>query len=253
MHVKYLITDYDDTAYSYTSARSDHLSQPIIDMALNGQYAGFYGCTHRSYSTISLLKLRTLRSIFSSLDSAIKNFATYRITENFSKATSLPVQAVSTVDDALEANRVHGTGYGYETLLRPYEKNRKIADADVPYMGKRAATRYPANKNIQLQQVAQHAAQAHPDCTIELDLVDDNRQICINALNVMEQAGWPENVFLNIYHYQNNTVELLQKAEIFYDADETCCEEISPLRENSLFSRQSSTPDMTLSPIPSLS
>lgn len=247
MAKRYLITDYDDTAFSYTSRREDHLSQAIVDMAKNGDYDGFYGCTHRTYSTIDILKVRTLRSVFISLQNARKNFATYLITEHFAKATSLPLQAVSTVDDVIPENRAHGVGYGYDHLLKPYEESGTVAASDQAFMRKRDAITYPSNKNVQLLQIAEHAVNANPGSSIVLDFVDDSKENCLNALEAIRQPDWPADVSLNIYHYQpDGKLVLLQEVE------DLLSESTSPLQENSIFTERSSSPTLFTPTLPRL-
>lgn len=221
---RFFVTDYDDTAFSYASKRADSLSQPIIDMAVKGNYAGFYGCTHRCYSIIDLTKMwamcaqkwgTQLGHDASALD---KNFPTYRITKNFADASMLPNMAVSTLDDILDKNTK--AGYGFTAILGPYEIENKSPENKKQYIHKRDVLLNSRSKNIQLTQIAKHALATSGKNAVILDYVEDSAAICNNALHAMDDPEWPADATLNVYHYHDGIIELLKETDVFLDCEE---------------------------------
>jgi hypothetical protein len=219
MHYRYLVTDYDDCAYSAASLRGDNLSQSIINMALTGRYNGFYGCTHRAYSSYHVLeRMFATANRWSAgfYQTPYKqNFATYKITENFAAATHLPNMAVSTLDDLVYKK----CGRGYALVLKPYEVSKQLPST--PYLSGLHIAKELTSKNAQLTIIAKHAAAEHPDAEIVLDYVDDKASLCHEAINASMSADWPKNVFLNIYHYANRKVTAIYEPERFFEAMES--------------------------------
>lgn len=241
MQTRYLITDYDDCAFLSTSERPDKLSQTIIDMARNGNYSGFYACTHRCYCNLTYCLLEDCYNagtdFFYNAVSIIRNYPTYQVTEQFSEATELPVIAVSMLDDLV----FDECGKSYKTVIEPYERLGKIPELRSQYLPVITALNLAATKNHQLTQIARHAAAKHPGETVVLDYVDNSEDMCNKARTAMEEPEWPENVYLNVFHYRENQVENIYEADIFYDAIENDGT-LSPLLENSIFKNNLSQP-----------
>lgn len=255
MHVRYLVTDYDDCAYSATSMRADSLSQPIVDMALAGDYDGFYGCTHRAYGSYQYAdRAASVKRLIGYPNSAANlNFPTYVITKNFAAATSLRNMAVSTLDDLLYQE----CGEAYTKVLKPFEVFKVRPVFSVGYIQPLGIPARLGSKNFQLTQIAKHAAALHPGAEIVLDYVDDKESLGREAIAASAGREWPGNVFLNIYHYTEMVVRPIYEPERFFepaledeffDASDEIPEEWlmgrSALQVNSLFGTASQPEDV---------
>jgi len=204
MQVRLLILDIDETAFSSISKRKDKLSQPIIDMAKDGNYNGLYGCTHRSYLTLEFCKNEAIR-IAADHDvhdyyGIVNNFHTYKVLPALAKEAGLTLHAISMVDDLIH----DGPGVTYETIVRPYEEFQKPAESASSHLSHKDAVENWYTKNPQLKQIATHARELYPEAeSIVMDFVDDRQPLCEKALTVSREKGWPEGMALNAFHYDH--------------------------------------------------
>lgn len=198
--MKFLVTDYDKCAFTTRGTHPQLLSAALARYALMSDYAGFYGCTHRSYAILPiLLKHATDKADQTNYDEGTitSMFPTYAITENFQHETNLACLGVSTVDDLLGKK----CGESYETIIKPFEKSSVRPSPDMRYVKLDDYNKYTKSKNQQLAQVAMHAAERYPKVKITLDYMDDNVSLCRKALEATKQSDWPHSVSLDVYHH----------------------------------------------------
>lgn len=210
---KFLVTNYDQCALTLKGTHPKLLSQPLVNFARENEFNGFYGISGRVYSldlpnqTCNFLDWLTHMAAKKSRDSGLsvysrnvieKNYTTTQVTINLENASGLKCLAVSTGED-LVANRTCGDGFN--EIIRPYEVDGiepagQPRNTDIRDLKK--------SKNLQLLQIAQHAAKRHLKAgKITLDYVDDNKACCESAIKASNDKRWPKNVLINVYHHAN--------------------------------------------------
>lgn len=181
------------------------------------------------------------------------------ITKNFSEATGLTCVEVSTPDDE---NGEPGSecGSGYKKILSIYESavlktktttkeiKDKISGEWTSYDFNQPHLKYKQepvkgydedSKNNQLKQIALDAAKKNPNEKVILDFVDDKEIIIENALRLVADEKWPDNVVLNIYsHDAFDATEVMYRGTIGKNLAQE--EKELPVK-NSLFSVTSET------------
>lgn len=253
--IKILITDYDACLLTNVTDRPDLLSQDLIDLAKRGDYAAWYGCTHRSYvgykQTDFLSDWRESIEKYNqkhgtSLD--VNCVFTRNITQAFEEATGLKCLGVSTPDDhTFSGNSAHKCGLGYETILKIYEKELMERNASNPLdaayeyhifeTSHRPLTwqslqeYYQDNKNLQLIQIMRHAMRIYgPDRDYEFHFFDDKLDNCLALENISPMLLPPNVVFKSFRHYPGK--------DIFADVDMPLIEislKLANQRHKSLF------------------
>lgn len=196
--LKYLVVGYNKCAFTQEGTRPDMLSESLVQHARENNYDGFFGCTHRVYVRLNWLKNNAISHLNTDLytQQDLDNcHPTYKITENFSRATGLPCQAVSTPEDLC----LNLCGAGFTEVIKPFEMNgaTPYSEDHLPLCDFfKIKTKY-----VQLLQIANQISFAYPDHRILLDFIDDNKAICDNAKDLSNDPAWPENVKINIYRH----------------------------------------------------
>lgn len=225
--VRIFVTDYDICAFCDNTKRPDLLSQELIDIAKNNNYAGMYGCTHRPYMgyrgtdflPASFARLLAYKKTYPDLDP--NNVFAINITQNLEMATGLRCLAVSTSDDhAFKGRPEQQCGFSYTNILQVYEKQLKeknnlaevaagkeyvLHDLETPHsymsLDELDKPEYSKEKNLQLIQVAHHAVSVFGNMIpLEFHFFDDNHNIC-EAISKMDRALLPCNVTIKSFRH----------------------------------------------------
>jgi hypothetical protein len=221
---KILVVGYNNCLFTLYGTHPKFLSNPLLEFAKQGQFFGFYGCTH-----IAKVKLKDLQENKESkitdtshtLDELKECYKTYQITENFLEAAELDCFGVSTIDDlamnlplskdgvpvkdlsesAFNDLIFSECGKAYYDSIKPYEFFN-----DEPYPNETLTLteffQNSKNKNVQLIQIARHASEYCLGEDIELHFVDDSKKVCEQAFEAVKHEFWPPNVKLFIFHHR---------------------------------------------------
>lgn len=205
--INLLVTDYDMCAFTNMSTHRYLLSNSLLKYVNNMRFDGFYGCTHRCFITLPELKNRWLARAsesYSSEEKILSNYSTYSVSVNLAAETGLSCKTVSTLDDIMLGE----CGYGYESIIKPYETDQVIPENNLNYIKSTVEVNLHYNsKNIQLTQIARHAAENYPSTTsISMHYFDDKESLCEQALLVSnDNDNWPKNVSIEVYHHRANS------------------------------------------------
>lgn len=219
--VRYLVVGYNQCAFTVQGTHPEYLSIPLIKFASEGEYAGFYACTHRCHELLQKQKNDIAQGkIVTQPGKPDCTYPCYKISVSFVKATQIPNEGVSTLDDI----KFPTAGAAYPKILYKIEHN------DAPDLTTRATWEdinlFGKDKNFQLLQIAKQLAAKHPDdAEVTLTFVDDKLANCKAAAeHLVSVVGWPNNVRLNVYrhHAESDTAPvelvaagLLKKQSLF--------------------------------------
>jgi hypothetical protein len=201
--VKLLAVDYDKCAFTLYSSHPQLLSPALIEYAKQGDYLGFYGCTHRSFSMLPILRKHAVNKAGETGHTVAvveACFPTYQVTEHFEYHARLECLGVSMVDDLLDK----ACGDSFVEIVLPYEKYESSPGPEMKFVSVSDYGKYTKSKNEQLCQVAKDAVQAYPDMKITIDFIDDNLKLCQKALAAPVQAAWPREVGLRVFQHVAN-------------------------------------------------
>ncbi len=196
--VNYLVIGYNHCAFTVQGTHPEYLSIPLIKFASQEEYEGFYACTHRCFQLLAKQSQDIAAGkIQSTPGTPDCTYPCYKITVSFVKATCIPNEATSTLDDV----KFKTAGEAYPKILY------KMEHKDQPDLTKFAdwndINQFGRNKNYQLLQVAKHAAAKNAEDTeITLTFVDDKKTVCEDAKKLLDHPEWPKNVRLNIYRHE---------------------------------------------------
>ncbi|MHB1948692.1 MAG: hypothetical protein ACYCQI_11335 [Gammaproteobacteria bacterium] len=212
--VNYLVANYDSCAVTVYGTHPKLISKPFIAFAAESNFDGFYGLSGRHFSLdlpnekyhfldhlpyMASLKTKSSGKSIYSKDAILKNYTTTAITVNFSEATGLECQGVSTGEDLVKGRHCND---GFVEVIEPYElkgiepaSDKRIHVADL----KKAGINLSKSKNPLLTQIAQDAADKNPDCTIHLNVAIANKYCADAAKDAWKDPSWPKNVIINVY------------------------------------------------------
>ena len=196
--IHYLVLGYNQCAFTVKGSHPEYLSIPLIRFASQGEYEGFYACTHRCYALLEKQKEDIAQGkIVTPPGKPDCTYPCYKITVSFVKATQIPNEGVSTLDDV----KFKTAGEAYPNILYKSEHN------STPDLTKHATwediNQFGKDKNFQLLQIAKTLAAKNPeDAEVALTFVDDKDASCqAAAQGLVLQPEWPKNVRLNVYRH----------------------------------------------------
>ena len=195
--IRYLVIGYNGCAFTVNGTHPDYLSIPLIQFASQAEYEAFYACTSRCLTLVTQQKKDIQEGRIKTIPGKPDcTYPCYKVTTSFVKATQIPSEGISTLDDVCFQNAYEA----YPKVLSPLEHNWEYSAT--PCASWDDIKVYGRNKNFQLLQIAQHIASKHPDdAELSMTFVDDKVAVTNAAKTIPQDPQWPKNVDLSVYSH----------------------------------------------------